>query len=97
MTPAVIGEVVLPLEGHVAAGEVTLVRLLAGVDLEVPPEVGAPAVDEEAADGAALVLAPVVVHVLVEVLEGVEGHVALDALHRPVLVLGLVKKFRFET
>ena len=59
--------------------------LLADVDLEVLL-----AVDEEAEDGTALVVAPVVVHVLVEVLLGVEGEAAPDAVHRPVVVLNLV-------
>ena len=64
--------------------------LLADVDLEVLLEVEALAVDEEAQDGTALVVAPVVVHVLVEVLLGVEGEAAPDAVHRPVVVLNLV-------
>ena len=59
--------------------------LLADVDLEVLL-----AVDEEAEDRTALVVAPVVVHVLVEVLLGVEGEAAPDAVHRPVVVLNLV-------
>ena len=65
------------------------VRLLAGVNLEVLLEVEAPAV-ELAAEGAALVLSPVVVHVPVEVIHGVEGEgeeVALDAVHWPVVVV----------
>ena len=64
--------------------------LLARVDLEVLLEVEPLAVDEEPAHGAALVVAPVVVHVLVEVFQGVQGHVALDAGDGPVVVLDLV-------
>ena len=67
--------------------------LFLGEPLEVLLEVEAFAVDEDAAHGAALVLRPVVNHVLAEVLKGVEGDVALGAVHRPVVVLHLVPLF----
>ncbi len=54
--------------------------------LEVEPL----AVDEEAADRAALVVGPVVVHVDVEVVEVPDEDVALDAVERPVVAVDLV-------
>ena len=53
-------------------------------------------VDEEATDGAALVLGPVVVHVKVEVVEIAKEHVALDAVQRPDVVLDLTLVGRDE-
>ena len=64
--------------------------LFAGVDLEVLLEVEPLWVDQQAADGTALVLGPVVVHVEVEVLQIAEQHVALDAVQRPDLFLDLI-------
>ena len=55
-----------PCKGHVAAGVVAPVRLFSGVDPEVLLEVIRAAFGD-AADGATLVLPPVVDHVLVEV------------------------------
>ena len=64
-------------------------RLLAGVDLQVLLEVEPLGVDEQAADGAALVLGPVVVHVNVEVLQIAQEGVAFDAVQGPEVVLDL--------
>ena len=85
--PVLLHAVLLP-EGLLA--ELADEGLHTGVGLEVLLKVGPRAVDEDAADRAALVLAPVVVHVLVEVLQAVEGQVALVAVHRPVVVRHLV-------
>ena len=65
-------------------------RLFTGVDLQVLLEVEPLRVDEEAADRAALVVGPVVVHVHVEVVEVGQHAGALDAVDRPEVVLDLI-------
>ena len=65
-------------------------RLFTGVDFQVLLEVEPLRVDEEAADGAALVVGPVVVHVHVEVVQVGQHTGALDAVDRPEVVLDLV-------
>jgi len=64
--------------------------LFTGVDFQVLLEVEPLRVDEEAADGAALVVGPVVVHVHVEVVQVGQHAGALDAVDRPEVVLDLV-------
>lgn len=64
-------------------------RLLPSVDLQVLLEVEPLGVDQEAANGAALVIRPMVVHVQVEVVEVAQKAVALDAVQRPKVVFDL--------
>jgi len=68
-------------------------RLFTRVDFQVLLEVEPLGVDEEAADRAALVVGPVVVHVHVEVVKVGQHARALDAVDRPEVVLDLVLVF----
>ena len=62
----------------------------ARVNLQMLLEIEPFGIDEESANGATLVIRPVIIHVQIEVIKVVQLNVALDAINRPHIVLDLV-------
>ena len=74
-------------EGSVT--DLTHEGLLSGVNFQMLLEVESLAVDEQSAHWTAFVVAPMVIHMRVKVVQIADQHVALDAIQRPKVVLNL--------